>query len=126
MENFTIILNDLPLSENVVKIGFALRTIDETGNVAEISNVAVLDLFMVSPIIFIEEKSPAVGIIIGILVVILLIAVVIGIMYYKGMIFKTEAKGSDETVDDVDVEMKKDADVEADEAEKEKLVDEPA
>ena len=31
------------------RIGFALRTIDDSGNEAEISNVAVLDLFLVSP-----------------------------------------------------------------------------
>jgi len=49
IENFTITLNDLPTSENVTKIGFALRTIDDSGNEAEISNVAVLDLFLVSP-----------------------------------------------------------------------------
>jgi len=55
MESFTITLNDLPLSETVVKIGFAIRTIDEAGNVAEISNVAVLDLFVVSPSILYSE-----------------------------------------------------------------------
>ena len=31
------------------RIGFALRTMDDSGNEAEISNVAVLDLFLVSP-----------------------------------------------------------------------------
>jgi len=49
IENFTITLNDLPKSENITKIGFALRTMDDSGNEAEISNVAVLDLFLVSP-----------------------------------------------------------------------------
>jgi len=74
----------------------------------------------------IEEKSSAAGIVIGILVVILLIAVIIGFMYYKGMICKSEGKGGDETADDINVEMRNDADVEAGEAEKEKLVEEPA
>jgi len=74
----------------------------------------------------IEEKSGAAGIVIGILVVILLIAVIIGFMYYKGMICKSEGKGGDETADDINVEMRNDADVEAGEAEKEKLVEEPA
>jgi len=58
--------------------------------------------------------------------VILLIAVIIGFMYYKGMICKSEGKGGDETADDINVEMRNDADVEAGEAEKEKLVEEPA
>jgi len=74
----------------------------------------------------IEEKSSSAGIVIGILVVILLIAVIIGFMYYKGMICKSEGKGGDETADDINVEMRNDADVEAGEAEKEKLVEEPA
>lgn len=74
----------------------------------------------------IEEKSSAAGVVIGILVVILLIAVIIGFMYYKGMICKSEGKGGDETADDINVEMRNDADVEAGEAEKEKLVEEPA
>jgi len=49
VENFTVVINDLPSSENIVKIGFALRAIDEAGNAADVSNVAILDFFMVPP-----------------------------------------------------------------------------
>jgi len=91
-----------------------------TATVGEKSETAAFTLDVI------EEKSGAAGIVIGILVVILLIAVIIGFMYYKGMICKSEGKGGDETADDINVEMRNDADVEAGEAEKEKLVEEPA
>ena len=31
------------------RVGFALRAVDEAGNVADISNVAMLDFFMIPP-----------------------------------------------------------------------------
>lgn len=71
----------------------------------------------------IKEKSSSAGIIVGILVLILIILIVLALLYYKGIICKKEGKNGEETADDIEVEIRKDEDVESGAVEGEKLLE---
>lgn len=71
----------------------------------------------------IKEKSSSAGIIVGILVLILIILIVLALLYYKGIICKKEGKSGEETADDIEVEIRKDEDVESGAVEGEKLLE---
>jgi len=71
----------------------------------------------------IKESGSIAGIIVAILVILLILVIIIGFLYYKGIICKKEGKSGEETADDIEVEIRKDGDVESGAVEGEKLLE---
>jgi len=71
----------------------------------------------------IKESGGPAGIIVAILVILLIIVIIIGVLYYKGIICKKDGKSGDETADDIEVDIRKDDDVESGAIEGDKLLE---
>jgi len=71
----------------------------------------------------IKESGSIAGIIVAILVILLILVIIIGFLYYKGIICKKDGKSGEETADDIEVEIRKDDDVESGAVEGEKLLE---
>ncbi|CAK8691894.1 unnamed protein product, partial [Clavelina lepadiformis] len=48
-ETFVVDLNDIPSDRDLLIVAFALRATDNAGNVAEVSNIAMMNLFLKPP-----------------------------------------------------------------------------